>query len=242
MTYHSKLPNKLVKLLNRTRTIKWQSGLYAGVSFARKLSLDIDIYFLTRENEAGLSALHHPFPVGYSSSLINPATDEKDMQAIAKLNEWSTHDRILERLNAGQQCLAIRYDENVVGYSWARFDKIDEPGCKVKLAKNSVFLHGAFIHPAHRSKGLAPAMRASIYALLEEQGINQFTSATDVLNLSARRFKAKLGACQSMRYVSVRFFGITLLQYKTSTSEPCLSNIRYKNNQIPHQPCFPKSR
>jgi len=232
ITSNSTLSNSVAKLRNRLNATSLYSGLFSVVALGRKISLEIDVYFLTSENGADVTLPSDSLPDGYSISLFNPSADADDFLAIAALNEWSNHQQVVNRLSSGQQCIVIKYNGCVVGYTWARFDEIDEPGCDIDLVEDGVFLHGAFIHSDHRKKGLATLMRAQVYALLKEQGINYFISTTDVLNQPARKFKAKLGARHIKRYVSIRWFGRTLLQSESAVVY-CAKSRKLKSINYP---------
>jgi len=213
-----KIPDQIFKIYQRFRRSRYQSYLLRSQSTVRKIGLIVDYFYLTRENEKSFEVELEKLPAGYTSSFLNPY-DSQDLQALASLNNWTTLDKVQSRLKSGQRCIVLRSDDQIVGYTWARFDRSDDPGCHHVLAENETFLQGAFIHPQHRNRGLATPMRAHVYRLLEKQGICYFVSSTDALNEPARKFKARLGACQFERYVSVKWLGISLLKLKKNLKE-----------------------
>jgi len=215
---HYKIPDQVFKLYQRLRKSRYQSYLLRLQSTVRKIGLIVDFFYLTRENEGSFDVALEKLPAGYTSSFLDPI-DSQDLQALASLNNWTTLDQILDRIKSGQRCIVLRSDDQIVGYTWARFDRSDDPGCHYVLAENETFLQGAFIHPLHRNKSLATPMRAHVYRLLEEQGIRYFVSSTDVLNEPARKFKARLGAIHIERYVSIKWLGMSLLKLKKNLKE-----------------------
>ena len=204
--------------LKRART-NHKSRIRNVLVRAESIGLVVDIYYITRENEIVVGSKWKSLPLEYSVKTLQPIADSEDLQQIVSMNDWTNRELVIKRLKAGQQCiLLLRNDQkgnNIVGYTWARFDKTDEPGCDYKLLNNEAFLHGAFIHEGYRDNGLGTFFRAQIYQLLKKQGITHFVSTTDVLNPAAKRFKAKLGAYNFARFCSIRWYDRSLFTFKS---------------------------
>ncbi len=192
----------------------YNQGIYAILRIARKLSLEIDLYYLTEENSESVPARYENMPDGFSAEIVERSLDETTLSDITAMNQWSNLESIQSRLASGHWFFALRHRERLVGYTWIRFDQVDEPNCDYELSVNEAFLQGAFIDPKYRNGGLATIMRVQVYRMLEKRGIGNVVSTTDVLNLPAKKFKAKLAAKHSYCYASVSFSGFTVFKKK----------------------------
>ena len=75
-----------------------------------------------------------------------------------------------------------------------------------KLVADEVYLYAAFTDPTYRGHGLAPLMRAAVYASLREMGYRKFYSYSNFFNTAARRLKAKLGAQEEALRIHLELF------------------------------------
>ncbi len=102
--------------------------------------------------------------------------------------------KLLGEMVVGNRCLALIENGVVLSYLWINSNFTHYYGLKKALLKNECYLYNAITKPEERGKGYAEVLRAKCYEILRKQGKDTFYSITDLDNVSAMRFKDKIGA------------------------------------------------
>jgi len=89
----------------------------------------------------------------------------------------------------GGVCIGARAGAQLAGYVWFAFDSAPHVrGVWVKVPPQAIYRYKAYVRPAHRGKGVAPAMYRFADRALRERGRNE------VVNCIATHNFASIGA------------------------------------------------
>jgi hypothetical protein len=119
---------------------------------------------------------------------------KRDMSEVANCEEWLSEALLLDRLQRGLKCFAVKHRGRIVSYLWCAFEEINDPCYQMNLGKNEVHLFNAYTLPEYRGKNLAPFMRHQCYDALNDTGIEKFYSLCDVFNTPSMRYRKKMNA------------------------------------------------
>jgi GNAT superfamily N-acetyltransferase len=122
-------------------------------------------------------------------------------------NLISSREKAHEHFEDGSRCFVAWDGDRIAAKMWCDFVEFSYDPSRRPLESDEIYLYGAFAHPDYRGLGLAPATRQRCYEALRALGRSRFYSVTDYYNLSARRFKEKLGARDDSLMLYVSLFG-----------------------------------
>lgn len=134
--------------------------------------------------------------------------DSSDIKIISSHDEVpEAEDELLERLSNGCLCLGIKVDNNIAAYTWCNLEYCDYgERLSFELKEDEAYLFDARTFRDYRGKSIAPFLRYKFYEELEKLGRSKFYSFTSTLNTSALKFKEKLLAIITKKYVYIRIF------------------------------------
>jgi GNAT superfamily N-acetyltransferase len=168
--------------------------LRLALDVVAKLGVRIEPYYLVLELvPEGLAGAAVDDDSGeYSFAFL----DASEMRAIMRYPDHViTEERLSERLDRGNQCLAAKHGDTIVAFHW-----IDFAECRFSahhlfaLKDNEAYLFDGYTVESFRGRGIAPALRRRAYAELSRAGRTRLYSITAVLNPAAAAFKRKLDA------------------------------------------------
>ena len=128
----------------------------------------------------------------YETTFLGP----EDMKKIDRIDGRDiTEATLLQRLEKGNICFAVKIADKIVGFTWCDVDVFNHPSkYKFKLKGKEAYLFDAYIFKAYRGLNLAPFIRYRFYQELGKMGLNGLYSVSNYFNTPATRFKNKLGA------------------------------------------------
>lgn len=130
-----------------------------------------------------------------------------DMEILGNQEESSeTTKELIQWIEGGCLCLAIRYKGEIAAYSWCDLNYLSYKGRIVALKRNEAYLFDARTYKAFRGKNLAPYVRYELCKLLNKRGIEKFFSITLWSNTASMKFKQKLGAKPIELFLYIGFF------------------------------------
>ena len=179
-----------------------------------RIGIAIEPFLIAHEDPeaSGLSTNAMHFQYGF----IGPEQVEKLIQS----RLISSREDALRHFQEGSKCFVAWDGDRIAAKMWCDFENLNNKRCRRPLTDDEIYLYGAFSHPDYRGQGLAPATRQRCYQALRELGKTRLFSITDYYNLSARRFKEKLGARDETLHLHICLFGrwsrtFTLRRYPT---------------------------
>jgi RimJ/RimL family protein N-acetyltransferase len=164
------------------------------------IGIRIDLFFTVREAETPVEIAQPPD--AYNFSYLTAA----DVDDLIRLEPGADRERLNTWFREGKLCYGVRDNSRLVAKMWCDLDEFNYQPNYRKLVADEVYLYAAFADPKYRGRGLAPQMRAAVYASLREMGYRKFYSYTDFSNTAARRFKAKLGAQEEALRIHLELF------------------------------------
>lgn len=182
----------------------------------KKLGLYVKAYYVVLEGRRTISS--QPMnPQSGSYKMLS--FDDHDMKLMASIPDRDfSEESLITRLKEGKRCFGIKCKGQIAAFTWVDFREFGFSASRSLLNENEAYLFDAYTLPAFRGKGLAPFVRSYAYGQLEDMGIKTFYSITDFFNVTAMRFKEKLGAkAMEMRLLFLifnrRIFDIRLKKY-----------------------------
>ena len=164
------------------------------------IGIRIDLFITVREAETPVEIAQPPD--AYNFSYLTAA----DVDDLIRLEPGADRERLNTWFREGKLCYGVRDSSRLVAKMWCDLDEFSYQPNYRKLVADEVYLYAAFADPEYRGHGLAPQMRAAVYASLREMGYKKFYSYTDFFNTAARRFKAKLGAQEEALRIHLDLF------------------------------------
>lgn len=134
--------------------------------------------------------------------------DLSDIRSIATHDEVpETENELLDRLSRGCLCLGIMENNIIAAYTWCdlNYCKYGER-VSFKLKDGEAYLFDARTFSDYRGKSIAPFLRYRLYEELGKLERSKFYSFTSTLNTSALKFKEKLMARITKKYVYIKIF------------------------------------
>jgi GNAT superfamily N-acetyltransferase len=161
----------------------------------------LEPFLVVREDPdaSGLSTDAMQFKYGF----IQP----EHVETLIQSKLITSREDAYRHFNEGSRCFVAWDGDRIAAKMWCDFEIFRFKGCPRPLNDDEIYLYGAFAHPDYRGLGLAPATRQRCYQALRELGRSRLYSFTDYYNLSARRFKEKLGARNESLHLFVTLFG-----------------------------------
>jgi hypothetical protein len=144
-------------------------------------------------------------PEGYDFS----AFDFRDVMVISNLPERESYtdpEYAIDNFNQGNRCWGIKYNGEIVAFTWVSFDKTWTKLYKTSLRENEAYLFDMYVLKAFRGMNLAPLLRCRTYEVLRGMGRDTFYSISGFFNTAALRFKQKLDARIVFLGVYIRLF------------------------------------
>lgn len=164
-----------------------------------KLGLGLEPYYVIKVgNFEGPEPQWEPRFSEYETGFIGPEA----MQEVANCGEQLSEVVLLDRLERGLSCFAIKHRERIAAYIWCAFEVIDDPVYKASLKEKEVHLYDAWTRPEYRGKGMAYFMTYQCIRALEDNGIEVFYTICDYFNTPSLRLHRKL----NMRFVKLGLY------------------------------------
>lgn len=161
-------------------------------------------YYIMEEFYDGQKKLN--VPLGKEDTETSILTRD-DMELLGNDKESAeTTEELIQWIEGGCLCLAIRYKGEIAAYSWCDLNYLSIKCRIVALKPNEAYLFDARTYKAFRGKNLAPYVRYELCKLLNNRGINRFISITLWSNTASMKFKQKLGAKPIELFLYIGFF------------------------------------
>ena len=140
------------------------------------------------------------------------ATDDDDLEALAKVDEWDTpKELILRYLAEGEICHVAKYQGQIVSCNWylpnGEYHDL-EINHKFKLAPHEAFFHSAFTVPAFRGSRILPHLLGYAYRDAAALGKTRALGRTWLDNKAMLRSLAKVGVTRVGQAGFVEVLGI----------------------------------
>jgi hypothetical protein len=204
MNSESHTKNK-VSLLKKIRD-KVRHGLTLhGIRYVLiKIGIEFSPYYLFQE---GINVKEIPEVKGmdtdYSCELLKP----EDMNVIGAINYAGfSEEKLLAFLKAGEQCLGIKHNNEIVAFMWINFNELNYKSTIIHLKDNEAYLWFMYTRDSYRGKNLAPYLRYKSYEMLKHIGRDKLYSVSDYFNSPAVIFKKKLNAHKLKLILFVQLF------------------------------------
>jgi GNAT superfamily N-acetyltransferase len=172
--------------------------------------------------EEGLGSLTHPavslkMNTDEFNLLLLGSSDMKQVSETPGVKE--TEEMLLERLERGWLCLGLKCGTRVIAHMWCNTRECDSKLYPFLLNHDEAYLTDARTVEEYRGRGIAPYLRLQFYKHLHGMGRYKIYSITEYFNISAMRFKQKLGAKPTSLILRVYFLNkysasILLKRYK----------------------------
>jgi hypothetical protein len=182
-----------------------------------RMGIDLSPYYLFQE---GIKFTETPeikdIYTDYSCELLKA----EDMKALGAINYLGfSEDKLLKLLEAGQQCIGIKHDDEILAFMWINFTEINYKSTIIQLQGDEAYLWFMYTRESYRGKNLAPYLRFMSYNMLKKMGRNKLYSISDYFNSPAVIFKKKLDAKKLKLILFVQLFhklphSFTLKLYK----------------------------
>lgn len=159
----------------------------------RKLGLTIELFYVHVGRASDLQGYEQRLERGfedYETGFVGRG----GMQEIASCESWLSEAMLVDRLERGLTCFAVKHQGRIAAYIWCAFDVIDDPVYQATLKENEAHLFNLYTRPEYRGKGLAPLMRYQCYKALKARGVDVFYSLCDYFNAPSVRYKKKMNA------------------------------------------------
>jgi ribosomal protein S18 acetylase RimI-like enzyme len=139
------------------------------------------------------------FPESYDLALLS----EEEALAACGDPELDLSERSVGRAyGRGSVCIGARTGGQLAGYVWFAFDSAPHlQGVWVKVPPHAIYRYKAYVRPAHRGRGVAPAMYRFADSALRERGRNV------VVNCIATHNFASIGASRRSGAETLGYLG-----------------------------------
>jgi len=124
----------------------------------------------------------------YETGFVGPEA----MQEVAECGEQLSQAALLDRLERGLTCFALKHHERIAAYTWCAFECISDPVYKAKLKENEVHLYDVWTRPEYRGQGMAYFTNYQCIKALDDKGIESFYTIVDCFNKPSLRLHKKL--------------------------------------------------
>jgi GNAT superfamily N-acetyltransferase len=118
-----------------------------------------------------------------------------------------SEEKLLAFLKAGEQCLGIKHNNEIVAFMWINFNELNYKSTVIHLKENEAYLWLMYTRDSYRGKNLAPYLRYKSYEMLKRLGREKLYSVSDYFNSPAVKFKMKLNAQKLKLILFVQLFG-----------------------------------
>ncbi|MDF1551822.1 MAG: hypothetical protein P1P84_02110 [Deferrisomatales bacterium] len=98
------------------------------------------------------------------------------------------------RLEAGNRCVGVRRDGELVGFTWFNLERCTFRGYGFPLGPGQAYLFDAYTRVGFRGHGVAALVRTAAYRDLAALGRTELYSVSYILNTPSLKFKRKLNA------------------------------------------------
>jgi hypothetical protein len=186
--------------------IKVRYGLtMQGIRYLfRKIGIDFTPFYLFQE---GINFTEMPEIKGINQEYSCELLGAGDMKAIGAINYYGySEEKLLKLLESGEQCLAIKHNEEIAAFMWLKFDELIFKSMHITLKSDEAYLWFMYTRESYRGNNLAPYLRYKSYKMLKEMGRDKLYSISDVFNSPAVIFKKKLNAKKLKLILFVQFF------------------------------------
>ena len=204
MTSESQKKNKASLLKKIMGKVRYGLTLQGIRYVLIKVGIEFSPYYLFQE---GINVTEIPEIKGmdtdYSCELLKP----EDMKVIGAINYAGfSEEKLLAFLKAGEQCLGIKHNNEIVAFMWMNFNELNYKSTIIHLKENEAYLWFMYTRDSYRGKNLAPYLRYKSYEMLKEKGRDKLYSVSDYFNSPAVIFKKKLNAKKLKLILFVQFF------------------------------------
>jgi GNAT superfamily N-acetyltransferase len=128
-------------------------------------------------------------------SLVFGRLQPADLEEYLAVHAETPRAAVAERFARGDECFVARHDGGLVGISWVSRDAhfFRSLGCRWTVAEGERYFYDAFTAPAHRGRGVGPALGVHVLEELRRAGTRRVVLAIAPENAPSRRARAKNG-------------------------------------------------
>jgi GNAT superfamily N-acetyltransferase len=130
----------------------------------------------------------------------------RDMDDVAKCQDWRSADNSRSQLEDGQICLGVKVDNELAAFVWANLKEWKFKRRTYPLKKDEAYLFDMFTLPEFRGKGLAPIALDRCYRKLDAMGIKKFFSVSDFFNTPVIVLHKKIGSIFLRLVIEINLF------------------------------------
>jgi len=196
----------MFKLLKRVRE-KYQHGLllHAILRKLAQLGLRISPFYLVQE---GVDEIKKPEINGNPEEYAFDFSDITDFEGWEELIEEmkAKKEIFLKRLEEGKKCIRVKHKNKIVAYTWYDLEECRFTKPLFKLSKEEAYLFDMYTLNSYRGRNIAPCLRYQSYEILNSMGRTTLFSISELLNVSAVKFKRKLNARFLSLYLNIGLF------------------------------------
>jgi len=116
-------------------------------------------------------------------------------------------ERLHERLDRGDICVAAWLEGKIIAFSWANLISFEFLTEKYELNEDEAYLYNAYTAPTYRGKRLAYILRHELYKILTLEGKRKLYSFSIKTNTAAIKFKKNIGARIIGSGLKIKLFG-----------------------------------
>ena len=131
-----------------------------------KIGIHITFFYLVEEG------LHHqtiPFDNNEFADYSIEYLKENDLDALCSIPEkLYKKEFLINRIKNGSNCLVVKKDEKLVGFTWFNLSECDSILYKFPLKENEAYLFDAYVLMDYRGGKIAPYIRYQCYKELKK--------------------------------------------------------------------------
>ena len=169
-----------------------------------KIGIHITFFYLVEEG------LHHqtiPFDNNEFADYSLEYLKKNDLDVLCSIPErLYKKEFLINRIKNGSNCLVVKKDEKLVGFTWFNLSECDSILYKFPLKENEAYLFDAYVLMDYRGGKIAPYIRYQCYKELKKLNRTILYSISDLLNKQSINFKKKLNAKFSLLLLYINLF------------------------------------
>ena len=183
-----------MKFINKIiEKFKYGIFLQSVFNILRKIGIEIVPNYWVKESRVDINVEEKEKYSDYSFGFFN--LDEICMISGFKndpYREWIEKDALQKRLDDGNKCFGVKYNNEIVAFLWIDLEKCESIFFPHQLKKNEAYIFDVYIVKNFRGKRLASYMRNQAYQVLSQEDIDTFYSLCNIFNTPSIKSKKRL--------------------------------------------------